>query len=308
MPLSMPAMDYDSYYMFSTTPSPPLMSGRQSGDHQFMLPQIQSSQSILDPGLPMMPMPPQSATSASFVEMPPIRDTNSSNSLMLQQPQRPPIILPNFQDSMPKHSLFSYPNTPSSTSVGSFPLPPVMPQNPSWTAAVMGHGQTLTPPNSSPELQILHPQPPYHVVRPLKKRSMPGGVGPIRPTASSQARSYVCPVKECGRVFKRSEHLKRHSRTHSGERPFECPIDGCGKRFSRSDNLTQHIRIHQKNSKTRGNWSIPSSTLKNQFIETHLPMLRDGKLPLPTMVKQETLKASSLTAMSEPSLSGQQQS
>jgi uncharacterized Zn-finger protein len=66
-------------------------------------------------------------------------------------------------------------------------------------------------------------------------------------SSASQQKTFTCEHEGCGRVFKRGEHLKRHMRTHSGERPFQCPIPECAKRFSRSDNLTQHIRIHSKN-------------------------------------------------------------
>ncbi|KAI7870246.1 hypothetical protein BDF14DRAFT_1682312, partial [Spinellus fusiger] len=58
-------------------------------------------------------------------------------------------------------------------------------------------------------------------------------------------RMFTCKVDGCGKVFKRSEHLKRHIRSiHTHEKPFECPYESCNKRFSRSDNLNQHIRIH----------------------------------------------------------------
>ncbi|KAG0231544.1 hypothetical protein BGX31_005482 [Mortierella sp. GBA43] len=59
-------------------------------------------------------------------------------------------------------------------------------------------------------------------------------------------RVFTCNLDDCGKLFKRSEHLKRHVRSvHTLEKPFVCPIDSCPKRFSRSDNLNQHIRIHR---------------------------------------------------------------
>ncbi|KAI8997071.1 hypothetical protein BDB01DRAFT_711830, partial [Pilobolus umbonatus] len=67
--------------------------------------------------------------------------------------------------------------------------------------------------------------------------------------AGCGSRSFTCKADGCGKVFKRSEHLKRHIRSiHTLEKPFECPYQNCSKRFSRSDNLNQHIRIHRHNN------------------------------------------------------------
>lgn len=80
-----------------------------------------------------------------------------------------------------------------------------------------------------------------------------------------QAKNFPCLHDNCGKVFKRSEHLKRHVRSiHTREKrklgdliynevpytnirylAYQCPYEQCGKRFSRSDNLSQHIRIHR---------------------------------------------------------------
>ncbi|KAG0380397.1 hypothetical protein BGX24_008519 [Mortierella sp. AD032] len=69
---------------------------------------------------------------------------------------------------------------------------------------------------------------------------------------NSGCKIFKCRFDDCGKIFKRSEHLKRHVRSiHTLEKPFECPINNCPKRFSRSDNLNQHIRIHRHTSGAR---------------------------------------------------------
>ncbi|KAI1318578.1 hypothetical protein EDD11_006269 [Mortierella claussenii] len=66
----------------------------------------------------------------------------------------------------------------------------------------------------------------------------------LSPDSSSKV--YTCIFTECQKLFKRSEHLKRHVRSvHTQDKPFSCTFPGCPKRFSRSDNLNQHVRIHR---------------------------------------------------------------
>ncbi|KAE8147861.1 hypothetical protein BDV25DRAFT_26305 [Aspergillus avenaceus] len=46
----------------------------------------------------------------------------------------------------------------------------------------------------------------------------------------------------CDRRFKKTEHFKRHERSHTKEKPYECNI--CHKRYSRSDVLSRHAKGH----------------------------------------------------------------
>ncbi|KAF2851654.1 hypothetical protein T440DRAFT_55602 [Plenodomus tracheiphilus IPT5] len=60
----------------------------------------------------------------------------------------------------------------------------------------------------------------------------------------------------CDRKFSKEEHLRRHERSHTGEKPFKCPK--CYKRYGRSDVLVRHLQTHSGEPRRDTGPQIPS--------------------------------------------------
>ncbi|KAJ5174160.1 uncharacterized protein N7482_000037 [Penicillium canariense] len=58
----------------------------------------------------------------------------------------------------------------------------------------------------------------------------------------SRAKENEKPCAYCHRTFTKEEHLKRHERSHTGEKPFKC--HKCNRRYGRSDVLARHLQTH----------------------------------------------------------------
>ncbi|XP_061567580.1 zinc finger protein 835-like [Cololabis saira] len=66
------------------------------------------------------------------------------------------------------------------------------------------------------------------------------GADSLRHHLEQRRKTYACDW--CCKSFAQSADLRRHLRTHTGERPHRCTF--CSKSFSQRGNLRRHLRIH----------------------------------------------------------------
>ncbi|OAV93192.1 hypothetical protein PTTG_05606 [Puccinia triticina 1-1 BBBD Race 1] len=110
-----------------------------------------------------------------------------------------------------------------------------------------------SPMSPHPPLSAISNSDEFSVVNPLDGSVLEHNSSQNEQGAYGASRVYVCPLFSCGRLFKRLEHLKRHTRIHTSEKPYPCTH--CGKRFARSDNLAAHLKIHEKLAARAGSTS-----------------------------------------------------
>ncbi|KAJ7867936.1 hypothetical protein B0H14DRAFT_3861657 [Mycena olivaceomarginata] len=68
---------------------------------------------------------------------------------------------------------------------------------------------------------------------------------PTRQRDRAQHQHYhVCSL--CKKQLTTRGHLRRHLRTHTGERNYPCTFPGCETRCTRRDNLQQHLKTHSR--------------------------------------------------------------
>ncbi|KAG5285657.1 hypothetical protein AALO_G00005920 [Alosa alosa] len=117
-------------------------------------------------------------------------------------------------------------------------------QSPQRTAH-QGHAQARRPappggPQFHPRLPLPPPELPLHVCSICKKGFTTLSYLRKHLRSHSGERPFTCSI--CFKHFLCSSHLTIHLRTHTGERPYACGT--CGKRFTQQSSLKTHQSVH----------------------------------------------------------------
>ena len=78
----------------------------------------------------------------------------------------------------------------------------------------------------------------------------PPEVKPVVLTPGAAAR-YPCPLPGCDATLKSRFCLRRHWRSHTGEKPFACDVPGCGRSYGHKQSLQYVLRGHVSLSTVR---------------------------------------------------------
>jgi hypothetical protein len=74
--------------------------------------------------------------------------------------------------------------------------------------------------------------------------------GDASPPNAEPERGFPCDEPGCVHVTARAGNLKRHKRTHRGERPHACDEPGCEYRAAQASHLKAHKRTHSRARRT----------------------------------------------------------
>ena len=65
---------------------------------------------------------------------------------------------------------------------------------------------------------------------------------PPRKPSRPPTPTHNCEVEGCGYSATTRGGLKRHGRTHTGERPYSCEVEGCGYTAAKRGDLAKHAK------------------------------------------------------------------
>ncbi|XP_068188657.1 zinc finger protein 180-like isoform X2 [Antennarius striatus] len=94
-----------------------------------------------------------------------------------------------------------------------------------------------------------------------------------KPEEQCEVKAVVCPI--CGKRFCQRGDLRRHLKSHTGEKPLSCSV--CGRTFTRLTNLVKHILGHT--GKKPYSCSVCTKSFSSEdYIRSHM-RIHTGEKP-----------------------------